>query len=153
MADFLRERYGRTTFVARQRVAVAVGAVVALAAIAFIYRVSTAPTVRFELSAFEVVDEATVSVSWQVSRAADTTSYCVVRAQNDKRQDVGYATVTVAAGPARVHMTYHLATESAAVLAEVLACSDQPTMRAPRPDFPPGVIPPQQAAPGVAPTS
>lgn len=152
MADYLRDRYGRASFVARQRLLASVGSLVTIVAVALIYRISTAPPVRFELSGFDVVNAASVSVTWEVSRAADTESYCVVRAQNDKRQDVGYATVTIPAGPPQAHMTYHLATESSATLAEVLACSDRPTMRVARPNFPPGVTPPQQALPGVAPT-
>lgn len=129
------------------------GSVLAAALVVFAYVVSTSPTVNFSLTAFEVVSDTSVRVTWQVSREPDTVSYCVLRAQNDQRQDVGYATVTVAAGPGQAQVTYHLTTESRAILAEVLACSNRPTMRVAAPNFPPGVNPPEQVPPGVAPTN
>ena len=148
----LTARYGTVSGPRRARIIAAVGSALTVAVVTFAYLVSTSPSVRFALTAFDVIDDTSVSVTWSVTRAPDATSYCVVRAQDANRQDVGYATVEVAGGPAQVQMTYHLATESRAVLAEVLACSDRAAMRAPAPNFAPGVKIPDQLPPGVAPT-
>lgn len=115
------------------------------------YLQNSEPRVTYSLTSFEVVSDTTVSVTWQMTRPAQTATYCVIRAQNDQRQDVGYATVTVAAGAAVTQMSYRMATESRATTAEVLGCSVNENVRAPQPNFAPGVVIPSQAPPGVAP--
>ena len=107
--------------------------------------------VSSRLAAFKVISDSKVSISVEVSRPENTTTYCVLRAQNIRRIDVGYATVTVPAGRATVAFNYPLNTESRAVVAEVLNCSASLAMRVPPPDFPPGVKIPSQPSPGVAP--
>jgi len=108
--------------------------------------------VSSRLNAFKVVGSHKVNIKFEVSRPANTTTYCVLRAQNANRVDVGYATVTVPAGQTTVAFTYPLNTESKAVLAEVLNCSATLPMRVPPPNFPPGVKIPSQPSPGVAPS-
>lgn len=109
------------------------------------------PTVSAQLLTFNVISETQVDITWEINRGANTTSYCVVRAQDDRRTDVGYATVTVEAGSPYQQVTYPLATASTAVLAELLGCSANQSLRVPPANFPPGVKIPQQPAPGVAP--
>ena len=111
------------------------------------------PSVSSQLLTFEVVSPTQVSVTWELARGAELTSYCVVRAQDVYRTDVGYATVTVAGGSDYEQITYLLTTNGQAVLAEVLGCSNSQNMRVPPANFPPGVKIPEQVAPGVAPTS
>ena len=111
------------------------------------------PSVSSQLLTFEVVSPTQVSVTWELARGAELTSYCVVRAQDIYRTDVGYATVTVAGGSDYEQITYLLTTNGQAVLAEVLGCSNSQNMRVPPANFPPGVKIPEQVAPGVAPTS
>jgi len=111
------------------------------------------PSVSSQLLTFEVVSPTQVSVTWELARGAELTSYCVVRAQDISRTDVGYATVTIAGGSDYEQITYLLTTNGQAVLAEVLGCSNSQNMRVPPANFPPGVKIPEQVAPGVAPTS
>jgi hypothetical protein len=108
--------------------------------------------VSSRLLAFKVINDHKVNISVEVSRPKSTTTYCVLRAQNANRVDVGYSTVTVVAGQTTVAFDYTLNTESQAVLAEVLNCSATLPMRVPPPNFPPGVKIPSQPAPGVAPS-
>jgi len=97
------------------------------------------PSVSSQLLTFEVVSPTQVSVTWELARGAELTSYCVVRAQDVYRTDVGYATVTVAGGSDYEQITYLLTTNGQAVLAEVLGCSNSQNMRVPPANFPPGV--------------
>lgn len=115
------------------------------------YLQNSGPGVTFSLTSFEVLDDQRVSVTWQMNRPADLDTYCVVRAQDSQRRDVGYATVTVAGGAPTTQMTYRLNTESRATTVEVLACASNQHVRAPQPNFPPGVGAPSQPPPGVAP--
>lgn len=111
------------------------------------------PSVSAQLLTFEVVSPTQVNVTWELARGPELTTYCVVRAQDAARTDVGYATVTVMGGTDYEQITYPLTTNGNAVLAEVLGCSNTQNMRVPPANFPPGVKIPEQVAPGVAPTS
>lgn len=111
------------------------------------------PSVSSQLLAFEVTSPSQVLVTWEVSRGSQLTTFCVIRAQDIRRTDVGYAIVEIAPGSDYQQVTYPLTTDSEAVLAEVLGCASSAQMRVPPPDFPPGVKIPEQVAPGVAPTS
>lgn len=111
------------------------------------------PSVSAQLIAFDVVSPTQVNVTWELARGPELTTYCVVRAQDISRTDVGYATVTVAGGSDYEQVTYPLTTNGQAVLAEVLGCSNSQNMRVPPANFPPGVKIPDQVSPGVAPSS
>ena len=56
------------------------------------------PSVSAQLLTFEIVSPTQVNVTWELARGPELTTYCVVRAQDISRTDVGYATVTVAGG-------------------------------------------------------
>ena len=149
--DTMSQRYGTRAERVQYAVLGTVTTLLVIATAVFFYLQNRGPHVTYSLTSFEVTSDTRVLVTWQLSRVEGTPAYCVVRAQNDQHQDVGYATVTVAAGPATVQTSYQLATESRATTAEVLGCSDNATVRAPQPNFAPGVpIPPQQS-PGIAP--
>lgn len=138
----------------RRAVPVLVGiliAVVVSGGLAFANFRQQNPSISQQLIAFEVTSPSLVLVTWEVSRGSQLTTYCVIRAQDIERTDVGYATVTVAGGTDYAQVTYPLATNGQAVLAEVLECSNSTTMRVAPPNFPPGVKIPEQLAPGVAP--
>lgn len=111
------------------------------------------PSVSAQLLTFEVVSPTQVSVTWELARGRELPTFCVIRAQDISRTDVGYAIVTVAGGSDYEQITYPLTTNGQAVLAEVLGCSNSQNMRVPPANFPPGVKIPEQIAPGVAPTS
>lgn len=111
------------------------------------------PSISAQLLTFEVVSPTQVNVTWELARGPELATYCVVRAQDISRSDVGYATVTIAGGSDYEQITYPLTTNGQAVLAEVLGCANSQNMRVPPANFPPGVKIPDQVAPGVAPTS
>ena len=149
----LQQRYGykKSTFGRTLFSIVMTGVIVAGGM--FVYLKSKTPDVGWSLRTFVVTSDTKSTVSWQVSRPAKQVTYCVLRAQDINRNDVGYATVTIAAGDPVENVTYQLSTESKPILIEVLACSASPTMRVAPAHFPPGVAIPAQDPPGVAPTS
>ena len=110
------------------------------------------PPVQGRLLTYRTVSDTRTDVTWEVQRAADATVYCVVRARDAHRRDVGYSTVTVPAGSDYVQPTYELATLREPATMELLGCSMDPNPIVDLPAFGPGVLPPQQAPPGVAPT-
>lgn len=111
------------------------------------------PSISAQLLTFDVVSPTQVNVTWELARGPELATYCVIRAQDISRSDVGYATVTIAGGSNYEQITYPLTTNGKAVLAEVLGCANSQNMRVPPANFPPGVKIPDQVAPGVAPTS
>lgn len=111
------------------------------------------PSISAQLLTFDVVSPTQVNVTWELARGPELATYCVIRAQDISRSDVGYATVTIAGGSNYEQITYPLTTNGQAVLAEVLGCANSQNMRVPPANFPPGVKIPDQVAPGVAPTS
>lgn len=146
----LRARYGLVPMARWKR---ALGVLVALLLVGGVVGLGwwiSSPALTYQLVAFRIDSPALVTMRFEVSRPADRTAVCVLRAQDVNHQDVGYATVTVPPGTGRVQPTYPLATRAEAVNAEVLGCAlDQAPVRVPEPDFPPGTAnPPQQ--PSVA---
>lgn len=127
-------------------------ALVTLTSIAYVIFRNQQPEISFKLTSFSVVSADMVTVQWQVNRPKDQVTYCVIRAQDDNRRDAGYATIKIEAGNETVNSRYDLATSDRAVLAEILGCATNPTMRVPPANFPPGVKIPEQSPPGVAPT-
>jgi Domain of unknown function (DUF4307) len=85
-----------------------------------------------------------VSVTFDVQRQAADTVTCVVRAQDKSRADVGYAPITIEPGAATVRVVYELRTLAPAYVLELLGCSIGPTANVIQPQFPPGVVPPDQ---------
>ena len=77
------------------------------------------PSVSSQLLAFEVTSPSQVLVTWEVSRGSQLTTFCVIRAQDIRRTDVGYAIVEIMAGTDYEQVTYPLTTNGEAVLAEV----------------------------------
>ncbi len=153
LPEHLHLRYGvRQRRVAPILVGILIAAIVS-GSLAFANFRQQNPSVSSQLLTFEVTSPTQVLVTWEVSRGSELTTYCVLRAQDIQRTDVGYAIVTVAPGTDYEQLTYPLTTNGEAVLAQVLGCASSVTMRVPPPDFPPGVKIPGQVAPGVAPTS
>lgn len=147
----LRARYG----VGRRGVIV-VGGVIAItvfvAALAFVTVNLISPKVTFTLLAWDDLSADRVDVTFEVRRSAEWDVYCVLRAQDESRTDVGYATVPIPRGSTYVQQTYSLRTIAPAYVVEVLACeAGAPPERVVPPQFPPGVVPPDQpwTAPGT----
>jgi hypothetical protein len=103
--------------------------------------------VPFALISWAALDEQHVQVLWQLDAAAER-RWCVLRAQDFDHFDVGFAVVPVAPGVRWVE--YGMATLERPLAVDVEACSADP-YDLPGPQFPPGVRPPAQVAPGLAP--
>ncbi len=103
------------------------------------------PAVTSKVLAWSILADDHVRVTFEVRRSADQPVTCVVRAQDETRLDVGYATVTLPSGTTYVQPTYQLRTNARATIVEVLGCApgDAPD-RVPPPQFPPGVAAPEQ---------
>lgn len=101
-------------------------------------------TVQSRLIAWDDVAADRVNVTIEISRPAADEVTCVIRAQDENRIDVGYATLVVPAGEARVITTYALRTLAPAYTAELLGCGTDGPGGVPPPQFPPGVVPPDQ---------
>lgn len=141
----LRARYGLAPTARWQRAAGWVGAALFVAGVVWIGWLLSSPAVTWQLVRFRVDSPALVTVQFEVSRPADRTAVCVLRAQDWTHQDVGYATVTIPPGSGKVQPVYPLATRAGAVNAEVLGCGlDQAPARVPAAEFPPGTVNPSQ---------
>ena len=148
----IQERYGSRTVNPRRQWALLGFATLLIAGAAAVFFNHRAQATSFSLTKFVVTSDTSVNLTWEIARPENHITYCVVRAQNDQRSDVGYATITIPAGPAVTDVSYTLRTESPAVLAEVLGCGSSTRLRVPAPNFPPGAKIPVQDAPGVAPS-
>jgi hypothetical protein len=106
-----------------------------------------------KLTGFEVVNETLIKTNFEVSRAPGTLITCALRAQDERRIDVGYAWVEIAPSDQRVtSLQYPLATRKLAVFVEVLGCSvGQEVTGVPVPQIEPGTELPAQPAPGRVP--
>ncbi len=100
--------------------------------------------VEARLVTFEVVSAERADARVTVQKPADEEVVCVLRAQDEIRVDVGYATVVLPPGESDVLLDYSLRTLAPAFTVELLGCSvDGPPGVSP-PQFPPGVVPPTQ---------
>lgn len=116
-----------------------------VAALAYVAYNLLAPGLQPKLLAWKVEGRDRVDVTFEVRRSAEADVYCVIRAQDETRTDVGYAVVPLARGTTYVQETYPLRTIAPAFVVELLGCAaGQPPTRVPPPQFPPGVVPPDQ---------
>lgn len=139
----MRARYGfdRRRWVAP--VVFAVTAALVLASVIGLTALRRSTSVDVTLIAWEeFTDHATVV--FEVRRPGGQGVTCVVRGQDRTRTDVGYATVDVPAGEAITVVEFALATLMPAYTIEVLGCSVDGNPRVPPPQFPPGVVAPEQ---------
>jgi hypothetical protein len=141
----LQARYG----IGRRPWLAIVGGVIAaaafVAALAFVTFNLLSPQVTYEVLAWDDVSADRVDVTFDVRRAPEWDVYCVIRAQDESRADVGYAIVPIPRGTSYAQLTYSLRTLAPAYIVEVLACeAGAPPQRVVPPQFPPGVVPPEQ---------
>lgn len=85
-----------------------------------------------------------VSVSFDVQRQGTDTVTCVIRAQDKSRADVGYADISIPPGASTLRIDYELRTLAPAYVVELLGCSVGLAANVRQPQFPPGVVPPDQ---------
>jgi len=114
-------------------------------AMAFVGVQLAAPKIDGKLLAWDDAADDHVLVTFEVARPDGETSYCVLRAQDSSRVDVGYAVAEIPAGEGYVQQTYPLRTIAPAFVVELLGCGpENPPARVLPPQFPPGVVPPDQ---------
>jgi hypothetical protein len=120
-------------------------ALVFVGALAFVTYQLVSPKVTYDLLAWDDLAADRVDVTFDIRRAAEWDVYCVIRAQDSSRIDVGYAVVAIPRGTTYEQQTYPLHTLAPAYVVEVLACeAGAPPQRVVPPQFPPGVVPPSQ---------
>lgn len=105
-ASVLDERYGRSprTRTRERRLAWIVGGAFALVLVAWVTWAAldaAAPGIDVRNTAHSVVDERTVSVTFQLSAAPETTTYCAVQALNERFAVVGWKVVEIPASAER----------------------------------------------------
>ncbi len=141
----LQARYGVGHRSPLPLIAGLVGITAFIAALAFVTLNLVSPKVTYDLLAWNDVAADRVDVTFDIRRSEEWDVYCVLRAQDESRTDVGYAVVGIPRGTSYVQTTYSLRTLAPAYVVEVLACqAGQPPERVVPAQFPPGVVPPEQ---------
>ncbi|HET8970295.1 MAG TPA: DUF4307 domain-containing protein [Candidatus Nanopelagicales bacterium] len=140
----MRARYGRQPRGRWARALIIGAAVVALVAAGIGGWLLANPAVTASLLTYQVVSGQRADLTFEVTRPTSQPVTCVIRAQDEARHDVGYATVTVPAGPDYVHAGYQLATRARAVVVELLGCDVGGAPEVAAPQFPPGTANPPQ---------
>ena len=141
----IAERYGlgRTPWWTAAIVAVVVAAFAGAFAWAT-YQIS-ASSVDFKLLAWQVLSDDHTRVVFEVRKGEMDAVTCVVRAQDSKHIDLAYATIPIPVGTTYSQIDYQLRTIAPSFAVEVLGCAvGGPPSRIPQPQFPPGVLPPEQ---------
>ena len=141
----LQARYGVGRRSRLPLIAGLIGIAAFIAALAFVTFNLVSPKVTYELLAWNDVAADRVDVTFDVRRSQEWDVYCVLRAPDESRTDVGYAVVGLPRGTSYEQVTYPLRTLAPAFVVEVLACeAGAPPERVVPPQFPPGVVPPEQ---------
>lgn len=140
----MRERYGMDRRPIGRWITVAVIVVAFAGALFFVGTNVTQNPVEFRLVSWEVKGPDHVDVRISVDRPAEGTVTCVIRAQDSRRIDLGYAVVDIPAGEGGVLVDYPLATLTDAYTVELLGCAVDAEPGVSPPQFPPGVVPPEQ---------
>lgn len=141
----LQARYGVGRRSPLPLIAGLVGITAFIAALAFVTFNLVSPKVTYELLSWNDVAADRVDVTFDIRRSEEWDVYCVLRAQDESRTDVGYAVVGIPRGTSYVQTTYSLRTLAPAYVVEVLACqAGAPPERVVPAQFPPGVVPPEQ---------
>ncbi len=140
----MQARYGMNR---RPVAAIAVGVVIVIAFVGVLIWITIgmgSQGMQYRLLAWETKAPDRVDVIFEVRNTSDSDAICIIRAQDERRVDLGYAEITIPAGDEYVSMTYRLRTLAPAFTAELLGCAAGERPRVPGPQFPPGVAPPPQ---------
>ncbi len=141
----MQARYGLDRRPVGRWVGAAVVIVVFVAALGWVTVSLSGGAVQERLVSWDAAAPDHVNVTFEISRREPAAEVrCVVRAQDQDRIDVGYATVVIAPGAAQVSTDYALRTIAPAYTTELLGCAVGEAPRVPPPQFPPGVVPPAQ---------
>jgi hypothetical protein len=146
LSPAMQERYGLNRRPVGRWAVVSIVLAVFVGVLAWVAVAVSSDNVATRLITWEVVGPDHVDITYQVRPDPGTAIQCVLRAQDENRIDVGYASVTVPPQPADdvVISTYALRTLAPAYTVELLGCATGAPPRVPPPQFPPGVVPPDQ---------
>ena len=140
----MQERYGLNQRPVGRWIGVTIVTILFVAALAYVFVGLTRNSIDSRLVTWDDVAADRVNITFQVRRQATDEVQCVLRAQDEKRNDVGYATVVVPAGQAELVVDYSLRTLAPAYTAELLGCAVGAPPNVTLPAFPAGVVPPDQ---------
>ncbi len=144
----LHERYGITPPSPWRWVVVAAVVIVTLpVALYAASRYVATQSAEYSLVSWAASSDTDVTVTWKVKASAER-QWCALRAQDFDHVDVGFAIVPVSSGTTDV--TYLMHTNAHPVAVDVFACDTDP-YELPGASFAPGVLPPAQELPGIAP--
>lgn len=135
------ERYGLNHKSVISRVVTYTLAVLFAVVLGYVAFQITRPGAEVSLISWKVVAPDRTDITFQVKTGNDDPMTCILRAQDESRADVGYATVQVKPINGEIATTYSLRTAIPSYTAEVLGCGDA---KVPGPQFPYGVAPPSQ---------
>jgi hypothetical protein len=142
----MRERYGLNGRPVGRRIAVAVVVLGFVGVLIWVTIGVSSDNIQTRLISWGVVGPDRVDITYQVRADATTPIECVLRAQDENRIDVGYAEVIVppSAVDDVVISNFALRTLAPAYTVELLGCATGAAPKVPPPQFPPGVVPPDQ---------
>ena len=144
----LHERYGvRPPSKLRFVWAALAIATVGFVAVYFVTRFYTTRNAEAALIEWSAITDTRVSLTIQAN-ADDADRWCAVRAQSFDQFDVGFVVIPVSAPAQKV--VYDMNTLERPFNVDVVGCAKDPR-RIFGPQFPPGVLPPAQDEPGLAP--
>lgn len=145
LSEQMQERYGSQRVPWTVRILVAIAVAGYLAAAVWAFSQMAGDPVRAKLLTWTQPQADLVEVTFEVERRGGVAVDCILRAQDIQRVDIGYAEMTVPAGPDYLQQRYPLRVLGPAAVVEVLACVPEgETPRVPTRQFPPGVVPPEQ---------
>jgi hypothetical protein len=140
----MQERYGVNRRSWGTVVVVGMVIVAFFVAVAFLVFALSTDRVQSRLLAWEVLSDDRVDITFEVRPPDERDVVCVLRAQDSTRADVGYARVLIPGGTDYVNQTYRLRTLIPAYTAELLECGFADSLNVVPPQFPPGIVPPEQ---------
>jgi len=140
----MQARYGMDRRPIGTWIAATVLVIAFVGALAFVAVGVTGNPIEFRLVSWSVAGPDRVDITFSVNRPADADVTCVLRAQDDNRIDLGYAVAEIPAGRTDELITYPMRTVAPAFTVELLGCSVDGLPGVAPPQFPPGVVPPEQ---------
>jgi hypothetical protein len=135
------ERYGLNRTSVTSRIVTYTLAMCFAVVLGYVAYQITRPGAEVSLISWKVVAPDRTDITFQVKTGNDDPLTCVLRAQDQSRADVGYATVQIKPVDGQIATTYSLRTAIPSYTAEVLGCGDASV---PGPQFPVGVAAPSQ---------
>jgi hypothetical protein len=143
--EHIRARYGVSER-SRWRPVLLAGLGIAFAAAVTVvgWRIAN-PPIDSGLTAYDIVADDHVAITFEVQRTESSPASCTVRARAEDGFDVGYAVVALPPAEGLTTHSYDLRTAYRALIGELLGCGiDGPPAGVPPAQYRPGAVPPTQ---------